>query len=291
MLLTYCRHVSKWHAVTCWPGTPANSFLCHVADMLANMSATRRPDRHMSVVLTLVSTCRHPTLPAKATNNNTSTRQNNTTFYYCNISYPLKSNSNLSIRGLGQADGTVVFLTQAESYYHWGPAFANYSQLEFECIIQIQDKSSSAKTSNKSWGRKHRPGFQLGSGHPLYASHVGVICMKMCTPMLAGAPPPKFPGNRSIEDESGISKWITVMKYYTEYLINICVPWLDESSPSFERSAEDFCFLVLVHAWSSKSATFIEHQCFCFLSNFMSKGHQSNHKKTVATVWRQRNAN
>ena len=43
------------------------------------------------------------------------------------------------------ADGTVVFLTQAESYYHQGPAFTNYSQLEFECIIQLQDKSSSAK--------------------------------------------------------------------------------------------------------------------------------------------------
>ncbi len=43
------------------------------------------------------------------------------------------------------ADGTVVFLTQAESYYHRGPAFANYSQLEFECIIQLQDKSSLAK--------------------------------------------------------------------------------------------------------------------------------------------------
>ncbi len=52
--------------MTYWPGTPVDSFLCRVADMLANMSATRRPDRHMSVVLTLVSTCRHPTLPAKA---------------------------------------------------------------------------------------------------------------------------------------------------------------------------------------------------------------------------------
>jgi hypothetical protein len=43
------------------------------------------------------------------------------------------------------ADGTVVFLTHAKSYYHWGPEFANYSQLEFECIIQLQDKSSLAK--------------------------------------------------------------------------------------------------------------------------------------------------
>jgi hypothetical protein len=32
-------------------------------------------------------------------------------------------------------DGKVVFLTQAESYHHHGPAFAHYSLLEFECII------------------------------------------------------------------------------------------------------------------------------------------------------------
>jgi hypothetical protein len=44
-----------------------------------------------------------------------------------------------------KADATVVFLTQAESYYHRGPAFTNYSRMEFECIIQLQDKSSSAK--------------------------------------------------------------------------------------------------------------------------------------------------
>jgi hypothetical protein len=54
--------------VTCWPKisvTPADSFLCHVADMSADMSATYRPNRHMSVNLTLVSTCQHPTIPAR----------------------------------------------------------------------------------------------------------------------------------------------------------------------------------------------------------------------------------
>ncbi len=67
MLRTYCQHVSKQHAVTCRPGNPVDSFLCRVADMSADMSATRWPDRHMSVVLTLVLTRRHPTLPAKST--------------------------------------------------------------------------------------------------------------------------------------------------------------------------------------------------------------------------------
>jgi hypothetical protein len=37
-------------------------------------------------------------------------------------------------------DGKVVLLTQAESYHHRGLAFAHYSQLEFECIVQLQEK-------------------------------------------------------------------------------------------------------------------------------------------------------
>jgi hypothetical protein len=93
------------------------------------------------------------------------------------------------------AAGQVVFLTQAESYCHRGPAFADYSQSEFESIVQLQDRSTSSKNTKNDHGRKLRPTFLLRLNHPLYSFHVGVICMKMCTPMLAGAPPPKFPGN------------------------------------------------------------------------------------------------
>jgi hypothetical protein len=98
-------------------------------------------------------------------------------------------------------DGKVVFLTQAESYHHRGPAFAHYSQLEFECIIhlqekvQLQEKAELTNKSSKDRGCKPKPTFSLGINHPLYTSHVGVIRMKMCTPMYAGASPPKFPGN------------------------------------------------------------------------------------------------
>ncbi len=98
-------------------------------------------------------------------------------------------------------DGKVVFLTQAESYHHCGLAFAHYSQLEFECIVQRQEKvqfQEEAELTNKSSkdrGRKPRPTFPLGINHPLYTSNFGVIQMKMCTPMFAGAPPPKISGN------------------------------------------------------------------------------------------------
>jgi hypothetical protein len=81
-------------------------------------------------------------------------------------------------------DGKVVFLTQAELYHHCDLAFAHYSQLKFECIIQLQEKvqlQEKAELTNKSskdLGRKPRPVFPLGINHPLYTSHVGVIRMK-----------------------------------------------------------------------------------------------------------------
>ncbi len=109
-------------------------------------------------------------------------------------------------------DGKLVFLTQAESNHHCGLAFAHCSQLEFECIIQLQEKVQlleKAELTNKSsrdHGRKPRLTFNLGINHPLYTSHVGVIRMKMCMPMFAGAIPPKFPGNQPNKDESSIFK-------------------------------------------------------------------------------------
>jgi hypothetical protein len=70
--------------------------------------------------------------------------------------------------------------------------------------------------------------------------------------------------------------------------MDLCVPWSEEYSPLCERSLNGFCSLI--NAWNKKAATFIEHQCFCVLSNFMMKGYQSSHNETAASVWRQQNA-
>jgi hypothetical protein len=71
--------------------------------------------------------------------------------------------------------------------------------------------------------------------------------------------------------------------------MDLCVPWLEESSPLFERSTNRFCSLI--NAWNKKSATFIERQRFCVLSNFMSKGYWSSNSETAASAWQQLNAN
>jgi hypothetical protein len=147
-------------------------------------------------------------------------------------------------------DGKVVFLTQAESYHHHGPAFAHYSQLEFECIIQLQEKvqlQEKAELTNKSFkdcDPKPRPTFSLGINHPMYTSYVGVVQMKMCMPMFARAPLPKFPGNQPTRDESFILEWSKNMIYYSRYLMDLCVPWLAVSPPFFERSTSGVCSLI-----------------------------------------------
>jgi hypothetical protein len=84
-----------------------------------------------------------------------------------------------------------IFLTQAESYANRGTNFHPYSQLEFESIVELLPR----KTTESTRGRRPRIGFDLGEGHPLYASHQGFIRTKMRTPILAGKPPPRFPGN------------------------------------------------------------------------------------------------
>ncbi len=107
--------------------------------------------------------------------------------------------------------------------------------------------------------------------------------MKMCMPMFAGAPPPKFPGNRPTKDESSILEWNKNMIYYSRYLIDLCVPGLEESSPLFERSTSGFC--PRINEWNKKSATFIERQRFRVLSNFITKGYRSSHNETAASAW------
>ncbi len=78
------------------------------------------------------------------------------------------------------------------------------------------------------------------------------------------------------------------MIYYSRYLIDLCVPWLVESPPLFERSTSGFCSLI--NEWNKKSATFIEPQHFRVFSNIILKGYQSSHNETAASAWQQQNA-
>ena len=78
------------------------------------------------------------------------------------------------------------------------------------------------------------------------------------------------------------------MIYYSKYLMDLYVPWMEDFSPLFERSTSGFCSLI--NEWNKTSATFIEQQHFHVLSNFMTKGYWSSHNETAASAWQQQNA-
>ncbi len=70
--------------------------------------------------------------------------------------------------------------------------------------------------------------------------------------------------------------------------MDLCVSWLEESPPLFVRSTSRFCSLI--NEWNKKSASFIERQRFCVLSNLMTKEYRSSHNETAASAWQQQNA-
>ncbi len=94
-----------------------------------------------------------------------------------------------------KVDRKCIFLNQATLYGNRGPNFAMYNQLEFECILVglLKRKSAPAKKSNEKRGRTQHVGFDLGSGHPLFALLKGFVRAKFRTPILPVVLP-KFPG-------------------------------------------------------------------------------------------------
>ena len=177
-----------------------------------------------------------------------------------------------------------IILTQAESYATRGSHFESFSQLEFECIIEILPKKEEKKDPKKA-GRPSRKGFCLGNSHPLFNSHQGFARLKTKTAIFGGRPIPKFPGNRP-EDESQLPLWIQEMSYFSKFIIDTLVPWQKE--PLFPRNEQGL--FALAHAWDRRSAPFICRQRYIMIYNIMCQGNRSSQNATTASLWRQRNA-
>jgi hypothetical protein len=182
--------------------------------------------------------------------------------------------------------GEVVFLTQALSYANRGPYFEAYSQMEFECIIELRERGS--ESSDYVSGRPSRPGFELGAKHPLYESHEGFIRCKMLTPILAGKPPPKFPGNMPSSGSSKLEQWLTDMNYFAKYIIDMMVPWSTDGTRQFQRDVNGFCDML--HSWNSRTAPFICQQRYRYISNIIGKGYRSSQNEKTVSAWRDRNS-
>jgi len=192
---------------------------------------------------------------------------------------------------LYKVDDKCIFLTQAESYANRGKHFQRFTQLEFECIIELLPKETQKQKANKTnpehskAGRPSRPGFELGPGHPLYASHHGFVRMKMRTAMLGGCPAPTFPGNNPAsvvtEDE-----WKSEMDYFAKYVMGFIVPWSKESEAEFTFDTCGLC--TVIDEWNRQSAPLVNRQRFRMIDNFISKENRSSQNEIFSSQWRER---
>jgi len=179
----------------------------------------------------------------------------------------------------------IILLTQAESYRHRGPWFANMNPLEFECVVELIERCLDVDQQNRR--RPRRPRFDLGVTHPLFKSHQGVIRMKMHTAILAGRPPPAFPGNKPKGSDADTKSWQVQMEYFSKYMLDLLVPWNESSNTCFSRDANGF--ISMSKNWNSSKASLINRQRYQYLSNIMNKSHRSSRNATIATSRRERN--
>ena len=133
-------------------------------------------------------------------------------------------------------------------------------------------------------GRHPRPWFELGDNHPLHDEYGAFLRAKMQTPMLAGAPPPTFPGNKPLDLELQL-QWRRDLDKYTKYMMDMILPWCTKNDHlmEFERTGDGF--LQLIHEWDRKSAALINQMRFRFLHNIMCSQHRSSQNETAAGAW------
>jgi hypothetical protein len=184
---------------------------------------------------------------------------------------------------------SVVLVSQAESYLNRGPNFVNMNLLEFECIVALKEKKDDyVLLGGKKVGRSKREGFDLGEKHPLYDSHEGVIRCKMLNPILAGKPPPSYPGPIPKSDDKTPLVWFRNSDDFAKYIIDLMVPWPESGDNSiFDRNYRGL--LRVCELWSSEKASLVSRLRYQYITNLISKSHRSSFNEMTVSAWRERN--
>ncbi|CAM9804630.1 unnamed protein product [Lampetra planeri] len=179
------------------------------------------------------------------------------------------------------------FLSQAESYAHRGQHFQAFSQLEFECIVELVPKRKPGKEYSGR-GRPSRRTFPLGSGHKLFDHYDGVIRTKIKTAMLAGSHPPLFPGNKPDEDSAQL-RWYKDMDELAKYVMALLTPWgVHNMAATMDHCSDGLC--QLFNDWNCSTASLVNRQRLRYIQNIMSKVHRSSRNEVASSRWRERNA-
>jgi len=203
---------------------------------------------------------------------------------------------------LRNKEGNVIVVPQHTHYQYRGTHLKDFCLYDYAGCISVLKKSTNnhelashldtnqtnLETDPTTPGRHKNKTFPFDARHPLAESHEQRLRSKQHVPVLAGAPPPPYPGTRK-----NTKIWNAAAQRYAEYMLSAFVPWdLEILAPIMDLTWDNFC------VWASHrqepqnplSRHFIENCRFAIVNNISRNMTVSAAEKKLITQWRSRNA-
>jgi hypothetical protein len=155
--------------------------------------------------------------------------------------------------------GKVTVVPQHINYMHRGAGLKDFCLYDYAGCIVIQKKKEKhnmdSGASQPHHGRLPNQVFSFDAGHPLAASHEQHLRSKQLVPILAGMPPPRYPGPRA-----STTLWRDSAQRYAEFMLTAFVPWdLQVMAPTMVMNWGSFCTWAAERSSSNSEAPMATH--------------------------------
>ena len=148
-------------------------------------------------------------------------------------------------------EGRIIVVSQHVHYQYRGEDLRDFNLYEYAGCIKIvkklpqnekqskcqQEGDNQSNDNDFTPGRKQNNSFAFACGHPFVETHEQRLRSKQFVPILAGAPPPCYPGK-----PSNTPVWKSAASRYAEYMLTGFVPWdLNTMAPPMRLTWKNFC--------------------------------------------------
>ena len=186
---------------------------------------------------------------------------------------------------------TVIPVAQYTHYRYRGAELSKLNFYEWCAIISIEEIGTLRSDAQPAIRRRRKNcTFQFAEGHPLRGTHIQKLRSKFQCPILAGGPPPKYPGP-NVGARS--AQWKKKANAYARYMLTAFNPWdINDGSAwnyTVHSTAWDaFCEMCrrLDPVPGTAVATFIDKCRFSIICNVTKALKVNRERKELLTTYR-----
>jgi len=133
-------------------------------------------------------------------------------------------------------EGHIIIVPQYVHYQFRGVQLRDFCLYDYAGCVTVVKKKPAVPDQNTNTGRQQNKTIQFDSRHPLSETYEQRLRSKQFIPILAGAPPPPYPGTPKTS-----SLWRAAAKRYAQYMLCAFVPWdLETLAPPMELTWQNF---------------------------------------------------